>query len=214
MQISWIGHSSFKIRSKDALIVTDPFENSIGVNMPKTSADIVLVSHEHFDHNNLKAIKGETFVINTPGEYSVKNVSILGIPSWHDEQKGAERGQNTIFKFTTENISLCHLGDLGTKLTAEQIDALGEIDVLFIPIGGKYTLDFQKADEVIAQIEPRLVIPMHFKTKNITLDIDDEKQFLKEEGLNSASSQDILKITSKNLPSDETQIVFLKPQAK
>ncbi|OGF31522.1 hypothetical protein A2223_01890 [Candidatus Falkowbacteria bacterium RIFOXYA2_FULL_35_8] len=217
MNISWFGHSSFKlsekIDGKEVIVVTDPYGKDTGLFPPKISADVVTVSHDHFDHNNTEKVTGNqdeiTTIIDRPGEYETKKVFINGIPSFHDKKNGSERGSNTIFKIEIDHIVVAHLGDLGQKLTEEQIDFLGDIDVLLIPVGGKYTIDGAEAAEVVRQIEPRMVIPMHYKIPGLTIDIDDEKKFLKEMG-GKADKETKLKITRKDLPEDNIRVVILE----
>ncbi|MFA6918807.1 MAG: MBL fold metallo-hydrolase [Patescibacteria group bacterium] len=216
MIIQWIGQSCFKIQTKnngnEVTIVTDPYDDKTGLKMPKIQADIVTVSHNHHDHNNLDAIKGDPFVINTPGEYETKEVLIYGIPSYHDDKKGSERGNNTIYKLVSEEIHLAHLGDLGQTLTDEQLEKIGTVDVLMIPVGGKYTIDYKKAIEVISQLEPRIVIPMHYKIDGLTSDVATVDEFIKNCGL-PLEKMDKLKILKKDLPPDTTKLVILSPNA-
>ena len=220
MQITWLGHACFKIQAKNngegITIITDPFDNSIGLKIAKQSADIVTISHQHYDHNNLGAIKlirsskneQGAFLIETPGEYEIKGVFIQGIPSFHDKKQGADRGINTIYRFEIEGISLAHLGDLGHILNDEQLEKLQGIDIVFIPVGGKYTIDGKEAAEVIQQIEPRIVIPMHYKVPELKLDIDKVDNFLKEIGIKE-EKLDKLKIVKKDLPQDKMRVILL-----
>lgn len=189
MIIQYYGHSCFKLTTKpegrgqnDVNIFLDPFDKSIGLRPPQGSADLVLVSHNHADHNNVAAIKGEPNVIDIPGEYSVKGVNIVGLPSSHDDKSGVERGANTIYILESEDLRVCHLGDLGADLTEKQYEAISGVDILMIPVGGNYTIDGEKAAKIVQKIEPRVVIPMHFKTKGVTVDIEDEKKFCDEIG--------------------------------
>ncbi len=220
MQITWLGHACFKIQARNngdnITIITDPFDNSIGLKITKQSADIVTISHQHYDHNNLGAIKlirnnkdkEGAFLIETPGEYEIKGIFIQGIPSFHDKEQGAKRGINTIYRFEVEGMSLAHLGDLGHILDDEQLEKLQGIDIVFIPVGGKYTIDGKEAVEVIQQIEPRIVIPMHYKIPNLKIDIDKVDNFLKEIGL-KGESLDKLKILKKDLPQDKMKVILL-----
>lgn len=161
----------------------DPFDKSVGLRPPQGSADFVLVTHNHHDHNNAAALKGDPRVIDLPGEYSVKGVNIIGIPSFHDAVQGKEKGPNTIYLIESEEIKICHLGDLGHDLDEKQLEKIGGVNVLMIPIGGKYTLDHKKAVENIKKIEPNIVIPIHFKMKDPAIDnIDDESKFCLEMG--------------------------------
>lgn len=184
MQIQYYGQSCFKITTKPAgrgqeevTIFLDPFDKMIGLRPPQGSADIVMVSHNHPDHNNVAALKGDPYIVDIPGEYSVKGVNIVGISTFHDNQGGAERGLNTVYVFESEDMRLCHLGDLGAAPTEKQLEAINGIDVLMIPIGGKYTLDGEKAAQLVKKIEPKMVIPMHYKINGLNVDIEDEKRF-------------------------------------
>ena len=211
MQISWLGQSCFKIQSKDVTLVADPYEDKIGLKLPRLQANIVTISHNHYDHNNLKAVGGQPFVIDAPGEYEINQAFIWGIPSWHDDKEGAERGPNIIFIYKIEDIKIAHLGDLGAVLTDEQNDKLEGVDILFIPVGGIYTLDAKKAAEVVGQIEPRLVIPMHYRLPGLKVKIDGVEKFCSELGVKPAAAEDKLKITKKELPVNDMKIVILKP---
>lgn len=217
MQITWYGQSCFEIIAKnkengEAVIVIDPFTDETGLKVPKLTADVLLVSHNHFDHNNIKAVGGEPFLINSAGEYEVKDVFVQGIKAWHDNQGGKERGEVIIYKIEAEGIKLCHLSDLGQKeLTSEQLEQIGDVDVLFLPVGGKYTIDAKDAAEIVSQIEPRIVIPMHYKIANLKTDIDGVDKFLKVMGEETVQPEKKLKITAKNLPTEETRIIILEP---
>lgn len=190
MNIQYYGHSCFKMTTKpfgrgqnDITVFFDPFDKKVGLRPPQGSADIVFVSHDHHDHNNVEALKGDPVVLDIPGEYSVKGVNVIGLETYHDEKKGEENGKNTIFVLDSEDIKVCHLGDLGEELTAKQLDKIGQIDILMIPIGGKYTLDYKKAVDLIKKVEPAIVIPMHYKMNGSTIqDIEDEKKFCGEIG--------------------------------
>jgi len=212
MIITRIGHSCFKIQDKTGTdgvtIITDPYDAKIGLKAPNVEADIVTVSHDHYDHNNVKSIKGDPYIINMAGEYDIKGISIAGVESYHDDAKGKERGSNIIFRFEVEGISIAHLGDLAHKLENEQLEVLAGTDILLIPVGGKYTLDAKKAVDVISQIEPRIVIPMHYKTKGLDIEIDDVEKFVREMGI-KPSIEDRLKISQKELPSEDMELVIL-----
>lgn len=161
MEIKYIAHSSFVIKSKTATVVTDPYAN-LGIKYPKTEADIVTVSHQHDDHNNVSGVDGTPLICDWPGEFEAKEVAIRGFNTFHDAENGVKRGKNIMYKIVTESISILHCGDLGHDLTDEQIDAIGAIDILCIPIGGIYTIDPQMAVHIVKKIEPALVIPMHY----------------------------------------------------
>jgi len=212
MIITWQGHSCFKIQDKvgpdGVTLVTDPFNKETGLKVPNFEADIVTVSHDHKDHNNVDALRGKPFVISCAGEYDFKGVLIEGIDSYHDDKKGEDRGGNIMYRIEIDDISVAHLGDLGDILDNAQIEKLIGTDVLLIPVGGTYTIDAKKAVEVISQIEPRIVIPMHYKTKDIKYDLDSIDKFIKEIGL-TPTYEEKLKISKKDLPQEDMELVIL-----
>lgn len=212
MDITWLGHSSFQIKGKSASVITDPYDSSIGFKFPKVQAKIVTVSHEHNDHSKTEQVQGEPRVVGGPGEYEIGGVSIFGVPTYHDEKKGAERGQNTVYVITLDNIHLCHLGDLGHKLTEEQVGNIGNIDILFVPVGGVYTIDASEASEVVSQLEPRVVIPMHYKVPELDKktfgQLEEVDKFLKEVGIEPVR-EDKYSVTPDKLPED-MQVVLLE----
>jgi len=211
MIISWHGQSCFKIQDKvgpDGITVaTDPFDKSVGLKVPNFEADIVTISHDHFDHNNVQAFRGNPFVVSMAGEYDVKGVLVEGIESYHDDKKGEERGKNIIYRIEMEDISIVHLGDLGHSLDNSQLAKLEATDILMIPVGGKYTLDAKKAVEVISQLEPRIIIPMHYKIPGLKVDIEGVGAFVKELGL-TPTKEEKLKISKKDLPAEDTELVI------
>lgn len=210
MIITWLGHSCFKIQDKTGadgvIIVTDPFDKATGLKVPSAEADIVTISHDHHDHNNVAAIKGNPYIIKTAGEYETKNVFVEGIDSAHGSNISLN---NIIFRIDMDDISVTHLGDLGQALDTKQLEKLEGTDILLIPVGGKYTLDAKKAIEVIGQIEPRIVIPMHYKTPDLTIeDIDGVEKFIKELGI-KPTMEEKLKISKKDLPAEDMELVIL-----
>lgn len=212
MIITWQGHSCFKIQDKigpeGVAVVTDPFNKETGLKIPNFEADIITVSHDHKDHNNVGALRGNPFVISCAGEYDFKGVLIEGIDSYHDEKKGEARGGNIVYRIEIDDISVAHLGDLGEVLDNSQIEKLAGTDVLLIPVGGKYTLDAKKAVEVISQIEPRIIIPMHYQTDGLKIDLDSVDKFIKEIGL-TPTYEEKLKISKKDLPQEDMELVIL-----
>ena len=215
MEIKWYGQSCFNVRSKDRILIFDPYSKDIGLKLPKLKADIVLVSHQHHDHNNVDAVsnrnKKKPFVISFPGEYEISGVYILGISSFHDKSEGKERGLNTIYVANIKGIKLCHLGDLGTVLSNGDIEKIGDIDILFIPIGGKYTIDSEEAVEVINQIDPKIIIPMHYKIPGLNIDLDNLENFAKKVKISHSKGQEVFKIKKADLPTKEREIIILKP---
>jgi L-ascorbate metabolism protein UlaG (beta-lactamase superfamily) len=178
--IRWHGHACFEISDgKDLTIVTDPHDGKgIGIKPPVVSADIVLMSHDHFDHNCVRVVGGDKEVVTGSGQKTVKGIPILGVHSYHDEDKGAKRGENIMFNFEVDGVNICHLGDLGEQLDQTQADALGEIDVLFIPVGGTFTVDADGAWDVINALNPKVIIPMHFRVGGLSLSIAPVDGFL------------------------------------
>lgn len=217
MQIIWKGQSCFQITSSEGKnnhvnIVIDPFDETIGLRLPKLEADILLVTHQHHDHNNVKAVSGNPFLIQGPGEYEIKEVYIEGLSSFHDDSSGKEKGLNTIYTIEAEDIRICHLGDLGQKeLTSEQLEKIGEIDILMIPVGGVYTIGVKEAVRIMSQIEPNIIIPMHYQIPKLKLKLDGVDKFLKTMGIKSISPLPKLSIKKKDILSEEAKVVILQP---
>lgn len=217
MQIIWRGQSCFQIltsQGKDTQIslVIDPFGNSLGLRVPEFSADIALITHDHDDHNNLGAVKGNPFIIDGPGEYEIKGVYIQGIPAFHDKNFGKEKGRVTIYTIESEEMRICHMGDFGQKeLFSEQLEDIGEVDVLLIPIGGNYTIGSQEASKIISQIEPKIVVPMHYSLPKLKIKLEGVEKFLKAMGKKMPEPLPKLTVKKKDLSSEETSIVILKP---
>ena len=209
MEIEWYGQSCFRLREGASTIITDPYDKSIGYTMPKLRADLVTVSHEAPGHASVAAVKGEPKVLNRPGEYEVKGVFITGIQTWSGGgAKGEAKEENTVFVFEFGDLTICHLGDLSKVLTQAQVESMPDVDVLMVPVGGGGALDADKAAEVISQLEPRIVIPMHYQTEFCTLKLDSLTKFLKEMGMAEHAPEDSLKVTKATLP-EETQVVVL-----
>ena len=214
MEISYLGHSSFKIRGKNVTVVLDPFDPKLlGLKFPQVNADIVTVSHGHPDHNFLSGVNAEAFIINGPGEYEIKGTSILGLSSFHDDKQGAEKGKNTIYELRMDGLSLVHLGDLGHKLTDAMTEALDGVDILFVPVGGFYTMGLTEVQETINQLEPKIIIPMHYRVPGLNAAIAEKllplEEFLKAVGKTDIVPLDKLSVTKDKL-TEETQIVVLK----
>ena len=174
---------------------------------------MVLVTHNHADHNNITAVSGEPFVIDGAGEYEKQGVRVMGIDSYHDDKQGAERGMNTIYKVELESLSVVHLGDLGqTDLTSEQIEHIGEVDVLLIPVGGVYTIDGKDAISVVHQIQPSVVIPMHYKVGSLSVPLNTAEDFLAEMGAKEVEPQDKFTLKKRATAEEDarTEVVVLK----
>jgi L-ascorbate metabolism protein UlaG (beta-lactamase superfamily) len=182
MKVKWLGHSCFLITSKSGVrIITDPYSVGGGINYPpiKETADIVVVSHDHSDHSNVSSVPGRPEVVRGSGTKTAKGIQFKGIATYHDASEGKQRGPNTIFCFTIDDMKLCHLGDLGHVLNPGQIKEIGAVDILFIPVGGFYTIDALAASQVCDQLKPKVVIPMHFKTPGCVYPIAGVEDFLK-----------------------------------
>jgi len=180
LRVQWFGHSCFLITSSDGKrVLTDPFNASVGYPLPSVEADVVLVSHSHGDHNNTAAAKGNPKIVRTEGENSAAGISFLGVSSFHDSSGGSQRGKNIIFVWEMDGVRLAHLGDLGQpELTADQLAEIGKVDLIFIPVGGNYTIDAKQATKVMEQLSPMLVFPMHYKTDVVNLPIASVDGFL------------------------------------
>ena len=210
MTINWYGQSCFRLETKGVSLLIDPFSKDIGLRAPRLNDNIFLVSHEHFDHNNVEEVPEGSFVIRGPGEYEKSGVRVQGIVSYHDNKEGAERGLNTMYVINMEDMRICHLGDLGqAKLTEKQIEEIGDVDILFVPIGGKYTINAAEAGGVIKDIEPKIIIPMHYKVAGLEMDIDGLQKFIKEIGL-QPEEVETYRISKKLLPQEETKLVTFK----
>ncbi|MCX6005256.1 MAG: MBL fold metallo-hydrolase, partial [Chloroflexi bacterium] len=172
IRIQFLGQSCFVITSTTGLkIITDPYTPTSRFTYAPVdeSADIVTVSHEHGDHNNVAAVKGNPVIIKGSGSQNIKGIDFKGISTWHDSVQGAERGANTVFCFTLDGVKFCHAGDLGHRLSPEQLAEIGQVDVLFIPVGSVFTVDAAAATEVCNDLKPKVVIPMHYKTPQFSV---------------------------------------------
>lgn len=207
MEISWFGQACFKLKGKGASVVIDPYDPEFtGLKLPKDfSSDVVLVSHDHKDHN----FTSSPMVFDKPGEYEVCGVVITGINSFHDNEEGRERGTNIIFHLLFEGLNIVHLGDLGqSKLTEQQIAQIGEPDILLVPVGGIYTINAEAASDIVSQLEPKIIIPMHYKIEGLKFELDPVDKFLKEMGAEGVVPVPKLSITKDKLP-EEPQVVVL-----
>jgi L-ascorbate metabolism protein UlaG (beta-lactamase superfamily) len=207
MEISWLGHSCFQLRGKSIVLITDPFTYD-AARLAKLNASIVTVSHDHPGHNNARGVGGNPRIVRGPGEYEISDVLITGVASYHDDQHGMEYGRNTIYIIHIDELTICHLGDLGHTLHEEQLEEVADADILFAPIGGGRSLNATQAAEVISQVEPRIVVPMHYCGA-----IADEPSpalatFCREMGVEAVNPQPKLAVTRSSLPG-EMQVVLL-----
>ena len=208
MNIQWIGHSSFRI-SGSKTIITDPYEG-IGLDYPEISADIVTVSHGHHDHNAVESVKGDPAIVADAGIRKVADVSITGYNTYHDDVQGAKRGRNVVYVIKMDGVKIAHLGDLGCMPDDSVLGALEGVDVLLIPVGGNYTIDGKTAAALVAEVKPRTVIPMHYKTPNLQVNVAGNEEFLMQlYGVETVPGSK-LEIT----PMMPKVVVFEKPMAE
>jgi L-ascorbate metabolism protein UlaG (beta-lactamase superfamily) len=207
MEITWFGHSCFRIKGKEVVLVTDPFADSVGYSSLELTANIVTVSHDHPGHSYAEGVAGSPKVVRRPGEYEVGGVFITGISTFHDFEQGETRGKNIIYLMEIDEVRLCHLGDLGHVPSPRQMEDLGNIEVLFLPVGGISTIDARMAAEVVRLLSPKIVIPMHYRTE-VAIWLEPPDRFLKEMGLGDVVPQPKISVTRSNLPL-ETQVVVL-----
>jgi L-ascorbate metabolism protein UlaG (beta-lactamase superfamily) len=200
MEITWLGHSCFRLKGKQATVITDPFSPASGYTLGKVTAEIVTVSHAHPGHSYIQGVGGEPRILKSPGEYESAGVLTVGVHTYHDNEKGAQRGKNTAFVIDVDDVMICHLGDLGHVLTAEQVAEIDGVDVLLIPVGGVSTIDAVQAAQIVRQLEPKVVIPMHYKTDALKRELETADRFLKEMGVKEAVPQPKLTVTKNSLP--------------
>jgi L-ascorbate metabolism protein UlaG (beta-lactamase superfamily) len=210
MEITWFGNSCFRMTERGvATIITDPYESGADLALPRKDADVVTVSTDDPEHNNLRGVKAGYKALTGPGEYEIGGVFITGIDIRPDRKKQVDgRPRTTVFVFEFEGVTVCHLGTLGHVPTQAQVEDLGAIGVLLVPVGGAGGLNASQAAEVVSLLEPSLVVPMQFGLRGSQGKLDSVSKFLKEMGLAELEPQDTLKVTRSALP-DETQVVLL-----
>jgi len=207
--IKWLGHSCFLLHAQSGVaLVMDPYNDTIGYELPYPTADIVTVSHGHRDHGYVAGVRGNPQVVRTPGEHEVRGIAITGIATYHDAVGGRKRGPNVVYCITMDDVTICHLGDLGHSLSEAQVQALGEVDVLMVPVGGTYTIDAAQAAELVRQVGPRIVIPMHYKTPALNFFLAPVDDFFRAMGRPKPAPQPLLTVCKDALP-DEMQVVLL-----
>ena len=213
MKIKWLGHASFLISSETGVkIITDPYPQGSGLSyVPiNEAADVVTMSHDHFDHNNVSSVPGKPQIITGSGNTNVKGIQFNGIAAHHDQSQGKERGANTIFCFSVDGVKLCHLGDLGHRLSQEQIDEIGGIDILLVPIGGVFTIDAKMAGAVVDDLKPRVAIPMHYKTDKCDWPLNTVDDFVLDKKNVKKINSSELEFKAGELP-EATEIIVLQP---
>jgi len=208
MEITWLGHSCFLIRGKEKTIITDPCHPDLGYRLGEPEADIATLSHFHPGHSYIEGVANEPKQIKSPGEYEIGGTFITGVASFHDDKKGELKGKNTIYVIEMDGITLCHLGDLGHPLGPHLVEELGDVDILFLPVGEVSTIPVDTAVEIVRQLEPPIVIPMHYKTEAFTGNLSLVDKFLDKMRIRELEAKPKLSITSSSLPTT-TQTVVL-----
>ncbi len=212
VEITWYGYSCFRLVSRgEPSVVMDPYGEGIGLPVPTLRADVLTISHEHNGHNNRSAVRGKPKILCGPGEYEIGGVFITGIATYHDEKQGKERGKNTMYLVEFQDLTILHAGDLGYVPTQAQVGDLPDVDVLLLPVGGGPTIGAGQAVEVLGLIEPKIVIPMHYRLPGLLLKLDPVSRFLKAIGAEEAKPLESLRASRSNLP-EETQVVLLQPR--
>ena len=212
MDVTWLGHGCFRMRGRNAAVVTDPYPPSIGLKLQRMDADLVTVSHEHDNHNYTQAVR-EAYEVRGPGEYEVAGVSVIGFATYHDAEKGAKHGRNTVYLIEIDGVRVCHLGDLGHRLDDADAETVSSVDVLLVPVGGRTAMNAAQAAEVVRQLEPRYVIPMHYAIPGLKLELDPNDRFLKEMGVAVTEPQPKLSVQASS-GEYETKVVVLEPRVE
>ncbi|MEK7648289.1 MAG: MBL fold metallo-hydrolase [Patescibacteria group bacterium] len=210
MIITWLGQACFEIQSGNTTIIIDPYDEKIGFKLPVCNPDILLITHAHYDHSNVKAFPATATVIDKPGEYTSGNISVRGIQAFHDNVQGAQRGLNTIYRIELEGVSLVHMGDFGEEnIRPETLEAIGNVDILMIPVGGTYTIDGAQAAVIAKKIAAPITIPMHYFIPGLNIQLADASSFLEHMGVPGSTPHDELKITQEDFKKDSQEVIVL-----
>jgi L-ascorbate metabolism protein UlaG (beta-lactamase superfamily) len=208
MEITWLGHSCFRIKGAQATVITDPYSPDLGYSLGKPATHIVTVSHQHPGHSYVQGIGNQPRVISGPGEYEISGILIIGMATFHDGEGGKKRGKNTVYLIEVDDLVVCHLGDLGHVLSIQQVEEIGNVDVLLVPVGGVSTISANTAAAIVRQLEPKVVIPMHYKTPVLKRELETVDRFLKEMGVKDFTSRSRLTLNKTSLPIS-TQVLLL-----
>ena len=214
MDVTWLGHGCFRLRGRSAAVVTDPYPPAIGLRLSRMDAEVVTVSHEHDNHNFTSVVRDGAYEIRGPGEYEVAGVSVVGVPTYHDAERGAKHGRNTVYLIEIDDVRVVHLGDLGHKLDDAEAEAVASPDVLLVGVGGRSTMNGAQAAEVVRQLEPRYVVPMHYSIPGLKLQLDPIDRFLKEMGVTASEAQPKLAVQKSSVTEYETKVVVLEAKAE
>ena len=212
MDVTWFGHGCFRLRGRGAAVVTDPYPPAIGLKLSRLDADLVTVSHAHDNHSYTQAVR-DAYEIRGPGEYEVAGVSVIGLPTFHDVEKGAKHGRNTIYLIEIDDVRVCHLGDLGHGLEDSEAETISSPDVLLVPVGGRNAITAAQAAQVVRQLEPRFVVPMHYAIPGLKVELDPLDRFLKEMGVTVSEPQPKLSVQASS-GEYETKVVVLEPKVE
>ena len=214
MDVTWLGHGCFRLRGRGAAVVTDPYPPAIGLKLARMDAEVVTVSHDHDNHSFTQVVRDGAYEIHGPGEYEIAGISVIGVPTYHDAEKGKKEGRNTVYLIEIDDVRICHLGDLGHKLDDADAESVATPDVLLVPVGGHTTMNAAQAAEVVRQLEPRYVVPMHYAIPGLKLQLDPIDRFLKEMGVTSSEAQPKLSVQKSSVSEYETKVVVLEPKAE
>jgi L-ascorbate metabolism protein UlaG (beta-lactamase superfamily) len=214
LDVTWLGHGCFRLRGRSAAVVTDPYPPAIGLKLARMDAEVVTVSHEHDNHNFTSVVRDGAYEVRGPGEYEIAGVSVVGVPTYHDAERGAKHGRNTVYLIEIDDVRVVHLGDLGHKLEDAEAEAVASPDVLLVGVGGRSTLNGAEAAEVVRQLEPRYVVPMHFAIPGLKLQLDPIDRFLKEMGVTASEPQPKLAVQKSSVTEYETKVVVLEAKAE
>jgi L-ascorbate metabolism protein UlaG (beta-lactamase superfamily) len=215
MEITWYGHSCFRLKDRNVTVITDPYDKTLGLPLPRPKAEIVTISHASPHYNHTDGVKGEFKIINSPGEYEIGGVFVTALnlkPATKGSKHDQAAANNNVFVFYMDSIVLCHLGNLAYVPTQNQVEDMDNIDVLMVPVGGHEGLTAAQAAELVSLIEPYIVIPMHYALPGISIKLDPVSKFLTEMGITKAETVASLKLAKPNLP-EETQIVLMEAKS-
>jgi len=214
MIISWLGQACVSIKSKEGkILVIDPYASSIGITMPAVTADALLVTHAHRDHNNVAGVGGKPFLIQEPGEYEVGGFFVEVVSSFHDDKEGGERGENLIYVISNEGFRIAHFGDFGqNELSPAQLEALGQIDIAFIPVGGFYTINGAGAAKLVHQLEPKVAVPMHYQIPGLTIkELAGPEAFFDALGMQAEGAKETWNVKVTDFPQEGTRVMQMVP---
>lgn len=209
MELTWLGHSCFRLRGRELTVLTDPYGPKLGYSTDAVQADVVTVSHDEPNHNTLSLVQGAPRVVAGPGDYELAGVNLTGVATPRPPGQDRSVPRNTAYVLDLDDVTICHLGDVAAPLGTAQLEVVKDADVLLIPVGGHCTIDATQAAEMVALIEPKLVVPMHFRTEAVKLDLDPVDRFCREIGVAELTPQARLNVTRSGLP-DQLTVVLME----